>query len=146
VVRATQRRRQDEARAMRSEGNARQRGGGSERRAMRSEGDTRQRGGGSERRELSTLEKEKRNDAPGVCSVAPRIYGQKGRSIVKKKRDNPPRGLPVRGSSYVPVKRKAKVSGNEKKKGKVYMHRCWGAQCVTWQMWHCLGMFPRLTL
>ena len=34
-----------------------------------------------------------------------------------KKKGQPPRGLPARGGSYVPVERRT-VSGSEKKKGK----------------------------
>jgi hypothetical protein len=112
--RATWRRRQDEARA------------------TRSEGDARRRGGGLERRELSALEKEKRNDAPGACSVVLCVYKRKGRGIVKTKGDNPPRSLPARGGSHVPVERRNDQQEREKKKKKKYMHRCWVAEVQKW--------------
>ena len=64
-------------------------------------------GGGSERGQRSALEKEKKKKrrTRRLQRRATR-YERKGRGVVKKKRDNPPRGLPARGGSSVPVERK----------------------------------------
>ena len=47
--------------------------------------------GAGDRRERNCqhLKKKKRNDAPGVCSVALRIYERKGRGVVKQKGTTP---------------------------------------------------------
>ena len=55
--------------------------------------------GSCERREHQRRKKKKRKDAPGAYSIAPRVCEQKGRSVVKRKGDNPPHGLPARGGS-----------------------------------------------
>src|ERR1700722_12099352 len=102
----------------RSGGGDKMRQGRRKAKATQGEGDARRRGEGLERREPSALEKEKRNDAPGACSVALRVYKRKGRGVVKTKGENPPRSLPARGGSCVPVERRNDQQEREKKRRK----------------------------
>ena len=68
----------------------------------------------------------------------------------EKKGDNPPRRLPARGGSSVPVERRNGRREGETKNAPASLlgGQKWTrwSECVTWQMCHCLGKFPRLTL
>ena len=95
---------------------------------------------------LKKKKKEKTHQASAASCHA--FMSRKGAASWKK-RDNPPCGLPARGGSSVSVERKDDQWEREKKRTCIAAGgQKWSewVQCVTWKMWHYLGMFPRLTL
>jgi hypothetical protein len=68
----------------------------------------------------------------------------------------PPHVCQREGGPMYLLREEKRSAGTRKEKRKTHMRRCWGAEVggtawceystVTWQMWHCFGKFPRLTL